>query len=87
MDVWVEVADNGPGIPEEQLDTLFSIFESTKGARGTGIGLAVSQKILREHGGQIILDSQPNKGTRIRLIWPACEDEGKAASRRTVESS
>jgi signal transduction histidine kinase len=86
MDVWVEVADNGPGIPEDQLDTLFSIFESTKGARGTGIGLAVSQKILREHGGQIILDSQPNKGTRFRLTWPSCEDEGKAASRRTVES-
>ncbi|NQV23055.1 MAG: GAF domain-containing protein [Rhodopirellula sp.] len=86
MDVWVEVADNGPGIPEEQLDTLFSIFESTKGARGTGIGLAVSQKILREHGGQIVLDSKPNQGTRFRLIWPACEDEGNAASRRTVES-
>lgn len=87
MDVWVEVADNGPGIPEDQLEKLFNIFESTKGARGTGIGLAVSQKILREHGGQIILDSQPNRGTRFRLIWPACEDEGKAASRRTVESS
>jgi two-component system, NtrC family, sensor kinase len=87
MDVWVEVADNGPGIPEDQLDKLFSIFESTKGARGTGIGLAVSQKILREHGGQIILDSQPNQGTRFRLIWPACEDEGRGASRRTVENS
>jgi two-component system, NtrC family, sensor kinase len=87
LDVWVEVADNGPGIPEEQLDSLFSIFESTKGARGTGIGLAVSQKILREHGGQIILDSQPNQGTRFRLVWPACEDEGRAASRRTVEHS
>ena len=87
MDVWVEVADNGPGIPEEQLDTLFSIFESTKGARGTGIGLAVSQKILREHGGQIILDSQPSRGTRFRLIWPACEDEGRVPSRRTAEHS
>ena len=86
MDVWVEVADNGPGIPEDQLSTLFNLFESTKGARGTGIGLAVSQKILREHGGQIMLDSQPNRGTRFRLLWPACEDEGRAASRRTVES-
>lgn len=86
MDVWVEVADNGPGIPEEQLDKLFSIFESTKGARGTGIGLAVSQKILREHGGQITLDSKPDQGTRFRLIWPACEDEGRGASRRTVET-
>ncbi len=87
LDVWVEVADNGPGIPEDQLDTLFNLFESTKGARGTGIGLAVSQKILREHGGQIMLESRPNRGTRFRLIWPACEDEGRAASRRTVESS
>lgn len=87
LEIWIEVADNGPGIPEDQLDTLFSIFESTKGARGTGIGLAVSQKIMREHGGQVVLDSQPNKGTRFRLIWPACEDEGRAASRRTVESS
>lgn len=85
LEVWVEVADNGPGIPEDQLETIFSIFESTKGARGTGIGLAVSQKILREHGGQVIVDSQENVGTRFRLIWPACEDEGRAASRRTVE--
>ena len=86
MDVWVEVADNGPGIPEDQLGTLFNLFESTKGARGTGIGLAVSQKILREHGGQILLDSKPNQGTRFRLIWPACEDEDRVSSRRTVDS-
>ncbi|MCA9072799.1 MAG: FHA domain-containing protein, partial [Planctomycetaceae bacterium] len=47
----VVITDNGPGIPEEQITKIFNVFESTKGARGTGLGLAVSQKILREHGG------------------------------------
>jgi len=73
-EVWIEVADNGPGIPEDQLDAMFNIFESTKGSAGTGIGLAVSQKILREHGGEIDVESQPNRGSRFRLIWPANED-------------
>ncbi|HEX6986835.1 MAG TPA: ATP-binding protein, partial [Planctomycetaceae bacterium] len=55
--VFVSVTDNGPGIPPEQLATIFNIFESTKGARGTGLGLAVSRKILREHGGEIAVES------------------------------
>ena len=42
--VWVAVTDNGPGIPEDHLVRIFNIFESTKGARGTGLGLAVSQE-------------------------------------------
>lgn len=73
-EVWIEVADNGPGIPEDQLAAMFNIFESTKGSAGTGIGLAVSQKILREHGGEIDVESQSNRGSRFRLIWPANED-------------
>lgn len=81
-DVWVDVADNGPGIPEEQLATLFSLFESTKGARGTGLGLAVSQKIMREHGGDIIVESELNRGSRFRLIWPCVDEEGRAAKRK-----
>ena len=82
-DVWIEVADNGPGIPDDQRDNLFSLFESTKGARGTGIGLAVSQKIVREHGGDIMVESTPDHGTRFRLIWPNFEDESRNSSRRT----
>ena len=46
---FVTVSDNGPGISEDDLDRVFNIFESTKGARGTGLGLAVSRKIVREH--------------------------------------
>lgn len=76
--LWVSVADNGPGIPTEQLPRLFNIFESTKGARGTGLGLAVSQKILREHGGEITVDSQVGQGSRFTLIWPRLDDESSS---------
>jgi len=71
----VEVADDGPGIPAEEKDRLFNLFESTKGSRGTGLGLAVSQKILREHDGEISVESEPGQGTRFRLSWPQHEDE------------
>ncbi|MHC4877967.1 MAG: sensor histidine kinase, partial [Planctomycetota bacterium] len=77
VDVWIEIADNGPGIPDDQLDAMFNIFESTKGSAGTGIGLAVSQKILREHGGEIEVESQLNRGSRFRLVWPANEEGGR----------
>ena len=78
-EVWVEVADNGPGIPAEQLATLFSLFESTKGARGTGLGLAVSLKIMREHGGDIVVESEVEHGSRFRLIWPSLDEESRAS--------
>lgn len=73
--VYVSVADNGPGVPPEKLNTIFNIFESTKGSRGTGLGLAVSRKILREHGGEISVDSQPERGCRFVLSWPRHADE------------
>src|SRR5207302_1070374 len=61
---WVRilVLDNGIGIPPKKLPDIFRPFVSTKGARGTGLGLAVSRKILREHGGDILVQSQPGKG-------------------------
>jgi signal transduction histidine kinase len=66
----VEVRDNGPGIPPDELSRLFNVFESTKGARGTGLGLAVSQKILREHGGELTVESTPGLGSTFRMSWP-----------------
>ncbi|NOX54019.1 MAG: FHA domain-containing protein [Planctomycetes bacterium] len=71
----VEVRDNGPGIPREQLTRIFNVFESTKGARGTGLGLAVSRKIIREHGGDITVESEPGRGARFLLAWPRLEPE------------
>ena len=49
---------------------IFKPFMSTKGAKGTGLGLAVSRKILREHGGDIVVHSQAGKGSRFTLRLP-----------------
>jgi signal transduction histidine kinase len=66
----VEVADNGIGIAEEDLGSLFQIFASTKGTRGTGLGLPVSQKIVREHGGQVLVRSQVGRGATFVIELP-----------------
>ncbi len=69
---WVKimVLDNGVGIPPHKLADIFKPFVSTKGAKGTGLGLAVSRKILREHAGDILVHSQPGKGSRFILRLP-----------------
>jgi len=65
----VLVSDNGPGIPKELMSKIFQVFESTKGARGTGLGLAVSRQIIREHGGDIYVESTPGGGSLFVLRW------------------
>ena len=59
------VADNGEGIAPDDIKRIFSVFESRKGARGTGLGLPVSQKILREHGGDIRVESDAGHGQPV----------------------
>lgn len=66
----ITVRDNGPGIPAAKLADIFRPFISTKGARGTGLGLPVSRKILREHGGDIEAFSTPGKGCTFILRLP-----------------
>ena len=69
---WVRIVvlDNGPGIPPEQIGEIFQPFVSTKGSRGTGLGLPVSRKVLREHGGDIVVQSQVNVGSKFVLKLP-----------------
>ena len=69
--VRIAVEDNGTGIAQEDIDKIFTIFVSHKGGRGTGLGLPVSQKILKEHGGEIRVTSQPGVGSRFTLELPA----------------
>lgn len=73
--LFVSVADNGPGIPEDQRQIIFEAFHSTKGGRGTGLGLAVTRKIIREHDGELILESKVGQGSRITLAWPVSPQE------------
>lgn len=66
----VTVSDNGPGIPEERIADVFKPFVSTKGSRGTGLGLPVSRKTLREHGGDVVAENLPGGGCRFTLRVP-----------------
>ncbi len=65
------VEDDGPGIPADQMDYLFSPFVSSKKSSGTGLGLPVSQKIIQEHGGKIHVHSELGNGARFVLEIPA----------------
>jgi signal transduction histidine kinase len=71
--VRIAVSDNGAGIPLAQQKKVFSMFESNKGNRGTGLGLPVSLKIAEEHGGTIRLRSEEGQGTTFELILPRSE--------------
>ncbi|MFO0865611.1 MAG: ATP-binding protein [Gemmataceae bacterium] len=66
----ITVEDNGVGIRPERIKEIFKPFVSTKGSRGTGLGLPVSQKILREHGGDLLVQSQLDIGSRFTLLIP-----------------
>ena len=68
--VRLSVSDNGCGIDPELLPTIFDVFASTKGARGTGLGLAVVKKLVEEHGGRVEAQSTPGQGSTFTLVLP-----------------
>ena len=69
--VRVSVRDTGAGIAAENLARIFDPFFTTKGAKkGTGLGLSVSYGIVREHGGDITVQSQSGRGTQFLLTFP-----------------
>jgi len=66
----ITVADNGPGIPEENLHELFEPFFSTKPTTGTGLGLGVVKRLVQLYGGQISVESEGGKGTTFSVALP-----------------
>jgi signal transduction histidine kinase len=71
----VDVADDGPGIPEADLERIFEPFFTTKEAdQGTGLGLAVSRGIVEKLGGRIEVDNRPGQGCTFRLVLPRYRD-------------
>ncbi len=65
----VRITDSGRGIAPEDFPNLFKPFYSNK-IKGMGLGLAISQKIIREHKGDITISSEPNQGTVVRVVLP-----------------
>nr|BCX01177.1 MAG: hypothetical protein KatS3mg041_1223 [Bacteroidota bacterium] len=81
--VEVEVADTGPGIPEMLLSRIFEPRFTTKGERGTGMGLSISRSIVERLGGSILVESVPGEGARflvrLPLALPEPREPGAAA--------
>lgn len=69
------IADNGTGIDQEHIERIFDPFYTTKSPdRGTGLGLSIAHKIITEHGGNISVKSEKNKGTIFRLELNECNN-------------
>jgi signal transduction histidine kinase len=66
----LEVIDNGAGVAPSMMKHMFELFHSTKGNRGTGLGLAVAKKIVEEHEGAIAVRSAPGEGTTFTIRLP-----------------
>ena len=69
FEVTARIEDNGSGISPEQMGTLFEPFQSSK-ENGTGLGLMIVQRITREHGGRLEVESTEGKGTAVTLSFP-----------------
>ena len=68
------VSDDGCGIPREDLARIFDPFFTTRPAGdGTGLGLSICHEIVRSHGGTIEAESEPGRGTRVRVSFPLPE--------------
>jgi len=95
--IQLTVADDGAGIEAHQLTKLFEPFFTTK-PKGTGLGLWLSQRIIRDHGGTIAVESEPGKGAKFIITLPAIDESvpvessdgdassGDSASRAATEA-
>ncbi len=77
----IAIEDNGPGIEASQREAVFRAFHSTKGQRGTGLGLAVSRKIIIEHQGTISILDAPHGGTLFNIYLPLGREDDPGDTR------
>ena len=84
--VWLRVSDNGEGIPPDLITKVFEPFVTTKGGKGTGLGLATVFGIVRQHKGAITVYSTPGLGTTFQVFLPfSSQPSSQVASESTLE--
>jgi PAS domain S-box-containing protein len=82
--VIVSVTDTGVGMSEDVRRRIFEPFFSTKGDAGSGLGLAMTYSIVKRHGGDIRVESEPGRGATFRLSFPVASDDRRPAGRRAA---
>lgn len=81
-ELWIDIKDEGPGVPEEQLETIFNPFYRVDSSRekktgGYGLGLAIAQKSVQLHQGSIVASNRANGGLCVRVILPVSKKSGR----------
>jgi signal transduction histidine kinase/ActR/RegA family two-component response regulator/PAS domain-containing protein len=82
--VWVEVADTGSGMDEETRRRCLEPFFTTKGERGTGLGLAMVYGVMQRHNGEVEIDSAPDAGTIVRLSFGVTQVQAETVAQPAV---
>jgi signal transduction histidine kinase/CheY-like chemotaxis protein len=78
--ICVEVTDTGVGMDEDTRRRCMEPFFTTKGERGTGLGLAMVYGMAKRHGGELEIESEPGEGTTIRLVFPSAPEKPEGLS-------
>ena len=84
-EVVIEVADDGPGMSPDVLKNAIKPFFTTKGTKGTGLGLAMIDRLMKSERGRLDIESIPNEGTRIRLVIPGVDSSPGASTKNRVQ--
>jgi PAS domain S-box-containing protein len=78
--LFLRVRDTGIGMDEEQVSRCLEPFYSTKGERGSGLGLSMCYGIVKQHGGDLQIQSSPGQGTTVEVVLPVCREETAPAA-------
>ena len=86
--VCIEIADDGPGIPKEQLSRIFTPFFTTKEVgKGMGLGLTITRQVIKQHGGTLDVDSTPGEGTTFTIRLPLASIRNDDAPASALEQA